>query len=153
MPSLTDFMSRHGWYLGKRSTPAHVWLYRRSGGRVGGHYPGRKDCRVGLVDHQGVKSGVQRTSPMFYLDDGPRIVVVASRAGHPSHPAWFQNLMAHPETTVQVGREVREVRARVADDAERDRLWPRLTAMFPPYEIYERNAKPRELPIVILEPR
>ena len=153
MPSLTDFMSKRGWYLGKRSTPAHVWLYRRSGGRLGGHYPGRKDCRIALVDHKGAKSGVKRTSPMFYLADDSNIAVVASKAGQPTHPAWFHNLMAYPETIVQVGREVREVRARVADDAERERLWPQLTAMFPPYEIYERNASPRQLPVVILEPR
>jgi deazaflavin-dependent oxidoreductase (nitroreductase family) len=153
MPSLNDFASKRGWYLGKRSTPAHVWLYRRSGGRLGGHYPGRKECRVALVDHKGAKSGVTRTSPMFYLADGSNIAVVASKAGQPTHPAWFHNLMANPETTVQIGREVREVRARLADDAERELLWPQLTAMFPPYEIYERNASPRRLPIVILEPR
>ena len=94
-----------------------------------------------------------RTSPMIYLADGPDVVVVASKAGQPTNPAWFHNLMANPETTVQVGREVRKVRGRVADDAERERLWPRLTAMFPAYEIYERNASPRRLPIVILEPR
>jgi deazaflavin-dependent oxidoreductase (nitroreductase family) len=153
MPSLTDFASKRGWYLGKRSTPIHVWIYRRSGGRIGAHYPGRRECRIALVDHRGAKSNVVRTSPLIYLAQGGDIVVVASKAGHPTNPAWFHNLMANPNTTVQIGREVREIRARLAGDGERERLWPKLTQMFPAYEIYRRNASPRRLPVVILEPR
>lgn len=78
-------------------------------------------------------------------------MIVASRAGHPKH--WFHNLVANPETTVQIGRQVREVRARVANDAERDRLWPILTEMFPLYDLYQENSEGRQIPVVILAPR
>lgn len=67
--------------------------------------------------------------------------------------AWFHNLRANPETTVQIGSEVREVRARVATDGERQRLWPEFLAFYPGYEFFQRNAGSRTIPIVLLEPR
>jgi deazaflavin-dependent oxidoreductase (nitroreductase family) len=71
----------------------------------------------------------------------------------PADAAWFHNLMAHPDTTVQIGREVRSVRARLATEAERDRLWPEFLAFYPGYAFFREHAKPRLLPIVILDPR
>lgn len=71
----------------------------------------------------------------------------------PTNPAWFHNLMANPETTVQVGGEVREVSARVGSDEERERLWPRFVATYPAYDFYEQNAPERRIPVVILERR
>jgi deazaflavin-dependent oxidoreductase (nitroreductase family) len=78
---------------------------------------------------------------------------MASKAGQPTNPAWFHNLKANPDTTIQIGREVRGVRARVATDEERDRLWPLFVAFYPGYEFFARNAKGRKIPIVILAPR
>lgn len=160
MPSLgrltassSQFANKRGVYLGRRSTKLHVALYRRSGGRAGGHIPGWPEARILLLDHTGARSGAKRTSPVMYLEDGNAIVVMASKAGQPTHPAWFHNLMANPETTIQAGPEVREVRARVATGAERDRLWSRFVAMYPGSEFYRRNARGREIPIVVLEPR
>jgi deazaflavin-dependent oxidoreductase (nitroreductase family) len=75
------------------------------------------------------------------------------RAGQPTHPAWFHNLNANPDTTIQIGSVVREVRARVATDEERDRLWPGFVAFYPGYDFFQRNAKGRKIPIVILDPR
>jgi deazaflavin-dependent oxidoreductase (nitroreductase family) len=106
-----------------------------------------------LVDHVGAKSGKQRTSPMMYLEDGDAIVVMASKAGQPTHPAWFYNLKANPDTTVQIGSSVREVRARVAENEERNRLWAKFVAMYPGSEAYQRNAEGRLIPIVVLAPR
>lgn len=151
--STSQFANKRGVYLGRRSTKFHVALYRRSGGRFGGHIPGWPEARIALVDHTGARSGVRRTSPMMYLEDGDAIVVMASKAGQPTNPAWFHNLKANPETTVQIGPEVREVRARVATDEERDRLWAKFVAMYPGSEFYRRNAKDRQIPIVILDPR
>lgn len=117
--SSSQFANKHGIYLGRRSTKLHVALYRRTGGKLGGHLPGWPEARIVLVDHTGAKSGTKRTSPLMYHDDGEAIVVVASKAGQPTHPAWFHNLNAHPDTTIQIGSAVREVHARVATDEER----------------------------------
>jgi F420H(2)-dependent quinone reductase len=105
-----------------------------------------------LLDHVGARSGARRTSPLLYIEDDGDLVVVASKGGFPRHPAWFHNLRANPETTVQVGGEVRPVRARVAGAAERERLWPRVVAAYSGYEDYSARTE-REIPLVILEPR
>jgi deazaflavin-dependent oxidoreductase (nitroreductase family) len=149
----SQFANKRGLYLGRRSTKLHVAIYRRSGGRFGGHIPGWPEARIALVDHTGAKSGVKRTSPVMCLEDGDAIVVMASKAGQPTHPAWFHNLKANPDTTVQIGSVVREVRARVATGEERDRLWSKFVAMYPGSEFYRRNAKGRQIPIVVLDPR
>lgn len=72
----------------------------------------------------------------MHLEEGSAIAVMASKAGQPTDPAWFHNLKANPETTVQIGRELRRVRARVAGAAERDRLWHRFLAIYPGSEAY-----------------
>ncbi len=145
--------SGRGIYLGKRSTKAHVALYRRSRGRLGGHVPGLPQARIALVDHVGARSGRRRTSPLMYCADGDSIAVVASKAGQPTNPAWFHNLMANPETTVELGAERRPVRAREATEAEYERLWPRFVELFGGYQQYRELAAPRRIPIVVLEPR
>jgi deazaflavin-dependent oxidoreductase (nitroreductase family) len=151
--SSSQFANKRGIYLGRRSTKIHVALYRRSGGKIGGHLPGWPEARIVLVDHTGAKSGAKRTSPLMYHEDGDTIAVVASKAGQPTNPAWFHNLKANPDTTIQIGTVVREVRARVATDEERDRLWPKFVAFYPGYEFFKSNAKDRKIPIVILDRR
>lgn len=149
----SQFINQRGMYLGRRSTKLHVALYRRSGGKVGAHLPGWPEARIVLVDHTGTRSGVMRTSPLMYHRDGDAVAVVASKAGQPTHPAWFHNLQAHPDTRIQIGSVVRDVHARVATDEERDRLWPRFVALYPGYDFFQRHAKPRKIPIVIFDPR
>jgi deazaflavin-dependent oxidoreductase (nitroreductase family) len=148
-----DAMNDRGIYLGRRSTKVHVALYRRSGGRLGASVPGWPDAEIALVDHRGAKSGIARTSPLMYLREGESIAVVASKAGQPTNPAWFHNLTANPETTVQIGGELRPVRARLATDDERERLWTRFVTVYPGYATYRERAHPRVIPIVILESR
>ena len=151
---LSQFANKRGLYLGRRSTRIHVWLYRRTAGRLGGHLPAFPGARIVLVDHVGARSGVRRTSPlMFYEEDGV-VAVVASKAGQPTNPAWLHNLEAHPDTTIQIGAERREVRARVATDEERERLWPKFTAFYPGYDFFSSlAAEHREIPVVLFEPR
>src|SRR5262249_5986114 len=109
--------------------------------------------RMLLLDHVGAKSGIKRTSPLQYIADGDNVVVIASKGGFPKHPAWFHNLKANPDTTVQVGPERRPVHARVVTDPqERKRLWAKAVAIYRPYEDYRVRAG-REIPIVVLEPR
>jgi F420H(2)-dependent quinone reductase len=150
--AISQFANQRGIYLGRRSSRLHVALYRLTGGRLGGHHPGLPGARIALLDHVGAKSGRQRTSPLMFHEEGRVVAVTASKAGEPSNPAWFHNLRAHPETTIQIGSEVRMVRARVATEEERELLWPQFLAFYPGYEFFQRRAQARRIPIVILEP-
>src|SRR5829696_2539092 len=112
------------WPLLRRLMAAHTALYRASGGRIGHKPPGLPPML--LLDHVGARSGQNRTSPLVYTRDGDDLVIVASKGGHPQHPAWFHNLRANPDTTVQLGRRRIAVHAHVATDEERERLWPQV---------------------------
>ncbi len=138
------------WPLLNQVTKGHVAIYRATGGRIGHKPPGGPPML--LLDHVGARSGVKRTTPLIYITDGDDVAIVASKGGHPKHPAWFHNLRANPETTIQIGSERREVRARVATAAERERLWPVAVKVYSSYAGYQRRAE-RQIPIVILEPR
>jgi deazaflavin-dependent oxidoreductase (nitroreductase family) len=127
----------------------HVRLYRLSGGRIGGHIG---KAPVLLLTHRGRRSGTIRTTPLLYLSDGERIVVVASYGGAPRHPDWYLNLEAGPSAEIQTGQTRRPVTARTATPEERDRYWPQVVAMYSSYESYQRKTE-REIPLVILEPR
>ena len=128
----------------------HGTVYRLSGGHIGRTIPGAPPML--LLDHVGAKSGKKRSSPLAYLEDGDDVVIVASKGGHPRNPAWFHNLKAHPDTTVQIGTERRPVRARAAGRRERKRLWPRIVSLYGGYEGYQERTD-RQIPLVILEPR
>lgn len=149
----SEFANKRGIYLGRRATRLHVALYRLTNGRFGNHIPGWPDARIALVDHTGARSGKKRTSPLMYLEDGDAVAVMASKAGQPTHPAWFHNVKANADTTIHIGSTVSEVRARVAEGEERDRLWAKFVAMYPGAEAYQRNAGGRLIPIVIMAPR
>ena len=130
---------------------SHIALFRASGGRLGGRFGG---VDVLFLHHRGRRSGVERVSPLLYVRDGELMAVIASKGGHPRHPAWFHNLMAHPETEVEVGRRgAIPVRARVASGAERSQLWAKATKVWPDYDGYQARSKGREIPVVVLEPR
>lgn len=140
----------------KYAARTQVWLYRRTNGRIGGRWRVmagfRKPVPVLLLDHVGRKSGTEFTTPLLYLADGPDLVVVASQGGMATNPQWFHNLRANPETQVQVGAELRLVRARVASPEERSTLWPRLVELYADFDTYQ-GWTDREIPVVILSPR
>lgn len=127
----------------------HARIYRVTRGRIGQALPGLSP--ILLLDHVGAKSGILRTAPLLYVRDGDDLVIVASKGGYPKHPAWFHNLRANPDTTVQVGADLIPVTARVANSEERTRLWPKAVATYGGYTDYQRRAG-REIPMVILEP-
>jgi F420H(2)-dependent quinone reductase len=129
-------------------TGANTAAYRMTGGRLGGRLRG---VPVLLLDHVGRRSGRRRTTPLMYLEDDDRLVIVASKGGAPRDPAWWVNLRASPRTTVQVRSERRRVNARQADAAEKSHLWPRLVELYPDYDEYQRRTD-RDIPVVILEP-
>ena len=138
------------WRLFYIGTDVHTALYRLSRGLVGHRVPGMPTML--LLDHVGAKSGQARTTPLVYIEDGDAFVIVASKGGHPKHPAWFHNLRANPDTTIQVGSRKIPVTARVATDVERDRLWPAVVRAYSGYEGYQRRTG-RKIPLVMLEPR
>ena len=138
------------WPVLRRMMGAHELVYLATDGLIGHRFPGFPP--VLLVDHVGAKSGIRRTTPLAYVEDGDDIVLVASKGGHPRNPAWFHNLRANPDTTVQIGSERRAVRARVADPDERARLWPKAVAAYAGYRGYQERTQ-RQIPLVILEPR
>jgi F420H(2)-dependent quinone reductase len=144
------WMADRSWPLLRRLLGAHTQVYRLTGGRIGHRFPGAPP--VLLLEHLGAKSGVARTTPLLYVEDGDDLVIVASKGGHPRHPAWYHNLRAHPDTTVQVGSRRRSVRARIASAQERERLWPMAVTEYGGYRGYQKRT-PREIPLVILEPR
>jgi deazaflavin-dependent oxidoreductase (nitroreductase family) len=131
---------------------AHTLLYRATRGRVGQTIPG-VGAKMLLLEHVGAKSGVRRTSPLLYVPDADNVFVIASKGGFPRHPAWFHNLMANPDTSVQIGSERRPVHARVATPEERRRLWPVAVRAYRGYADYQARSRGREIPLVILEPR
>ena len=134
------------WPVFNRFVSLHTGIYRR----IGHTLPGLPSML--LLDHLGAKTGKRRTTPLLYIEDGDAFVIVASKGGHPRHPAWFHNLRANPEITIQVGPRKVPVTARVASDAERDRLWPRVVSTYSGYEGYQRRTE-RKIPLVMLEPR
>ena len=138
------------WSVLRHMVGGHTAVYRATGGVIGHHVPGAPPML--LLDHIGAKSGKVRTTPLAYLRDGDDIVLVASKGGHPRNPAWFHNLVANPDTTVQVGSERRAVHVRVADPEERARLWPKVVDLYSGYRDYQERTD-REIPLVILEPR
>ncbi|HEX7244547.1 MAG TPA: nitroreductase family deazaflavin-dependent oxidoreductase [Solirubrobacterales bacterium] len=140
------------WPLTRRVMGLHTALYRVTGGRFGHKVPGGPGTML-LLDHVGAKSGKKRTSPLLYVEDGENVFVIASKGGFPKHPAWYHNLMANPDTTVQIRSERRMVHARVATAEERKRLWPMAVRAYSGYEDYAARSKGREIPIVILERR
>jgi deazaflavin-dependent oxidoreductase (nitroreductase family) len=139
----------------KTMASTNVWLYRRTRGRIGGKWRigagFRNPVPICLLEHRGRKTGKLRTTPLVYLEDGERIVVVASQAGRPEHPMWYLNLLAHPEVTVQIRSRRRAMRARVVEADERALLWPKLVDLYADYDSYQ-SWTDRVIPVVVLEP-
>ncbi len=138
------------WPVTRHVMGLHTTVYKATGGRIGHRFPGAPATL--LLDHVGARSGAKRTTPLTYFRDGEDLVIVASKGGYPKNPAWYHNLRANPDTTVQVGSERRAVHARVADPDERRRLWPRAVETYGGYRDYQERTE-REIPLVILEPR
>jgi deazaflavin-dependent oxidoreductase (nitroreductase family) len=123
--------------------------FRGNGGRVGGAF---ESAPLLLLHTIGAKSGKERVNPVMYQAVGEDYAVFASKAGAPDNPAWYHNLLAHPDVTVEVGTALVPVTARVAEGQERELIWQRQKADYPGFEEYEQRT-PREIPVVILTPR
>jgi len=139
------------WPVLRRAFGLHARVYRLSGGRIGHRFPGL-DAPMLILDHVGAKSGIKRSTTLLYVPDGENVAIIASKGGYPKNPAWFHNLKANPETEVQIGRERRKVRARVAEGEERERLYAKAITLYRPYKAYQARTD-RKIPVVVLEPR
>jgi deazaflavin-dependent oxidoreductase (nitroreductase family) len=122
--------------------------FRANEGRVGGPFEGNP---LLLLHHRGARSGTERVNPLAYTEDAGRYVIFASKGGSPSNPAWFYNLRAHPDTTIELGADEVEVRASEAVGEERDRLYREQAEQIPEFAEYERKAG-RVIPVVVLTP-
>ena len=127
----------------------HVRTYRETDGERGYHWRGTE---ILLLSTTGRKSGQERTTPLIHRTDDGRWVIVASRGGTTDHPGWYYNLTEDPDVTIQVKGDVVPVRASTATGEERERLWKRMTEVWPAYDEYQERAD-REIPVVVLEPR
>ena len=123
--------------------------FRANGGKVGGPFQG---ADILLLHHTGARSGEERVSPVAFQRVGESFAVFASKAGAPVNPGWYHNLLAHPETLVEVGNDTVKVRARVAQSAERDVIYSRQKQHNPAFANYEAQAAPRKIPVIVLDP-
>jgi deazaflavin-dependent oxidoreductase (nitroreductase family) len=126
-----------------------IEAFRANEGKVGGMWEGRP---LLLLTTTGAKSGQRRTTPTMYLRDGDRLLIFASKGGAPTHPAWYHNLVAHPEVTVEVGPETYEANATVLNGEERDRLFARQAELYPQFGEYQTKTT-RKIPVIALERR
>jgi len=124
-----------------------IEAFRANGGKVGGVWEGRP---LLLLTTTGAKSGQRRTTPVMYLPDGDRLLVFATKAGAPTNPAWYHNLLAHPEVTVEVGTETYEATATSLTGDERDRLYAKQASLYPQFGEYQARAT-RKIPVIALE--
>jgi deazaflavin-dependent oxidoreductase (nitroreductase family) len=138
----------------KAMSVAHARIFRATGGQLGKKWrigsALRKSVPVCLMTTIGRRSGQPRTIPLVYLEDGDRIIVVASQGGLPSNPQWYGNLQANPQVQVRIGRRTRQMSARAANADERAALWPRLVEMYADFASYASWTE-REIPVVICE--
>jgi deazaflavin-dependent oxidoreductase (nitroreductase family) len=103
-----------------------------------------------LLHTTGAKTGKERVNPLVCQAEGDRLVVFASKAGAPTSPDWYHNLVANPEVIVEVGSETVPLRARVAEGDERERLWATQKGLMPGFADYEAKTT-RQIPVVVLE--
>ena len=128
---------------------AQTWLFKTTGGRLGDKF--LHGAEVGILTTTGRKTGEKRESPLLFLQEGRRIVIVASQSGRATNPMWYLNLKADPTVSFQTKHETLNLVARDATPAERDEYWPKLDAMYPDF-VHYRSYTDREIPIVICEP-
>jgi deazaflavin-dependent oxidoreductase (nitroreductase family) len=105
-----------------------------------------------LLTTTGARSGQRRTTPMMYIPDGDRHIVIASNIGAPTHPDWYRNLVAHPEVTVEVGSETFEAAAIVQEGIPRQHLWTRIIELYPFFDEHQVKTA-RQIPVIVLERR
>lgn len=121
--------------------------FRSNGGKVSGDFA---NMPLLLLTTIGAKSSQSRTTPLTYTTDEDRLVIVASKAGAPTNPDWYYNLLAHPVATVEIGSERFQVRAEVTEEPDRERLYAKMVKMLPGFAEYQRKTS-RKIPVFTLQ--
>jgi deazaflavin-dependent oxidoreductase (nitroreductase family) len=121
--------------------------FRANDGKVASFGP----VPILILHTTGAKTGQEREHPLAYQAVGDQYAIFASKAGAPTHPAWFHNLVANPDVTIEVGAETKRARARVTEGDERNEIWERQKSQVPNFAEYEQ-ATSREIPVIVLEP-
>ena len=121
--------------------------FRANEGKVGGSFEGKT---LLLLHTIGAKSQQERINPVACVMDGDRLAVIASKAGAPTHPDWYYNVVANPQVTVEVGTETFQAKATVADEPERTRLYNQMVEVMPGFDDYRRKTT-RVIPVIVLE--
>jgi len=137
-----------GWYFVNVAMRVDRVLLPLTGGRVSSS-PGQPIC---LLETVGAKSGQARKTPLLFIPDGERVVLIGSKAGAPKHPGWVHNMRANPRVKVLAPRRSGEYVAREAEGEERERLWAAAVDYYAGYATYQRRAGKRRIPVVVLEP-
>jgi deazaflavin-dependent oxidoreductase (nitroreductase family) len=122
--------------------------FRANGGKVGGNFEG---APLLLLHTVGVKSGQPRVNPMMYQKVSDGYAVFASYAGAPTNPAWYHNLLAHPQVQAEIGTDTVDLVAREANGEERDQIWTEQKATYPGFADYESKTT-RQIPVIVLQP-
>jgi deazaflavin-dependent oxidoreductase (nitroreductase family) len=122
--------------------------FRANGGRVGEPF---ENTPLLLLHHTGARTGTERVNPVAYLADGSRYVIFASKAGAPTNPDWYHNLVSNPDVTAEIGPDTRRFRARTATPEEREPIWSKQKEDYPGFAEYEAKTD-RQIPVVILDP-
>jgi len=122
--------------------------FRANDGKVGGYFAGKT---LLLLHTKGAKSGQERINPLAYINDGDRLVVIASKGGAPTNPAWYYNVIANPLVTVEVGTEKFQANATVSEEPERTRLYNEMVKVMPRFDDYRRKTT-RVIPVIVLTP-
>ncbi len=150
LAALTPLQERILGAFVRPMTWLNVAVFRATAGRLGSRF--RFGAPVLLLTTVGRRSGQNRTVALIYAEEGDALVLVASKGGSASHPLWYWNLEANPECEVQIGSQIRSLRARRASDEEKAKLWPKLNDIYREYEDYQARTD-RNIPVMVLEPR
>jgi len=145
----TPQQEKYGSVAIQLMSKANTWIYRVSGGRLGGKFT--NGAPVCLLVTQGRKSGQERTAPLIYMKDGDDYIFVASKGGMSHHPAWYLNLEANSECAVEEGKRRIDATARRVSDEEKAELWPRLLEVYPDYDDYQARTT-RNIPVIRVSP-
>lgn len=148
-PAPRGLNSPQAEHIIKWMSRAQSWIYKKTGGKLGGTF--LQGAPVALLTTTGRKTGQARVSPLLYLRDGARVVLVASKGGAAANPMWYLNLKANPKVSVQIKDEVLHLTARDATEDERARYWPRLVEMYTNFDDYQ-SWTDRVIPVVICDP-
>ena len=142
---LPDWIAEHVKLYQQDPEAAHMW----DSGTLGG--PGVLPTL--LLTATGRKSGKQISLPLIYKEIDGDFIIIASKGGAKSHPAWYLNLEARPECEIQVAGRHFHTTMRVAKGDERNEKWAQMAEVYPPYDSYQETAGDREIPVIVLEPK